>query len=214
MSVTIHPATLRDMTYIAVNMREADRREIHAVFPGTDTAIGSALHEASPGLAWTAWHGGRPVCAFGIARLFPGLGSGWAYGTRAMPSTMKPVTRFCLRKAAPKLLREGFRRVEVRSAIDHDLSHRWLEHLGFQREGIARDYGSEGLDFVTYAATRNREPVGPQASSLPPSTNASVPRAGWKPAVPGIGRVSSVPTTHQPASPAGFFIGASHEQTA
>ncbi|MGH6883264.1 MAG: hypothetical protein ACREFM_20245, partial [Hypericibacter sp.] len=55
---------------------------------------------------------------------------------------------------------------EVRSAIDHDLSHRWLEHLGFRCEGIARDYGSEGLDFVTYAATRARGPLGSQASSL------------------------------------------------
>ncbi|MDQ0392195.1 hypothetical protein [Labrys monachus] len=156
MPVTILPATLRDMTYVAVNMREADRREIRAVFPGTDTAIGIALFEASPGLAWTAWTGGSPVCAFGISRLFPGLGSGWAYGTRAMAAAMKPVTRFCLRDVAPRLRRDGFRRIEVRSAIGHDLSHRWLECLGFRQEGIARDYGADGLDFMTYAATRER----------------------------------------------------------
>jgi hypothetical protein len=156
MPVAILPATLRDMTYIAVNMRVEDRREIRAVFAGTDTQIGAALFEASLGLAWTAWREGSPVCAFGIARLFPGLGSGWAYGTCSMPAAMETVTRFCLRKARPLLLREGFRRIEVRSAIDHDLSHRWLERLGFVPEGVARHYGSDGLDFVTFAATKNQ----------------------------------------------------------
>ena len=153
MPVSIAPATLRDMTYIAATMREADRREISAVFPGTPTEIGAALLAASLDLAWIASLDGNPACAFGIARLLPGLGSGWAYGTRRLPLVMKSVTRHCQRSVRPALLRAGFRRIEVRTAIDHDLSHRWLEHLGFAREGIAVDYGADGLDFVTYAAT-------------------------------------------------------------
>ena len=156
MPVTIAPATLRDMTYVAANMREADWREIAAVFPGSAGEIAASLLAASPDLAWIASLEGNPACAFGIARLLPGLGSGWAYGTRRLPLVMKTVTRFCLRKVRPQLLLAGFRRIEVRSALDHDLSHRWLEHLGFAREGVARDYGAGGLDFTTYAATRQR----------------------------------------------------------
>jgi len=158
MPVTIAPATLRDMTYIAANMREADRREISAVFPGTPIEIGAALFAASPDLAWIAGLDGNPACAFGIARLLPGLGSGWAYGTRRLPLAMKSVTRYCLRSVRPALIRAGFRRIEVRTATDHDLSHCWLEHLGFAREGIALDYGADGLDFATYAATARRRP--------------------------------------------------------
>lgn len=154
MPVTIRPATLRDMTFIAATMRDQDRREIRAVIEESDTVIGTMLFNASPDLAWTAWIGDDAVAAFGISRLFQGLGSGWAYGTRRMRRAIPAITRFARRSVRPLLLAEGFRRIEVRTAIDHDLSHRWLEALGFDREGVAVAYGRGGLDFATYAATR------------------------------------------------------------
>lgn len=154
--ITIRPATLRDMTFIAANMREADRREIGAVIQAPDMHIGYMLFAGSSGLSYCAWLDDEPVCAFGVSRLYDGLGSGWAYGTRHMRKVMRAVTRFALREIRPKLMREGFRRIEVRTAVDHDISHAWLESLGFVREGIAKDYGTGGLDFVTYAATRAR----------------------------------------------------------
>ncbi|MGO4339865.1 hypothetical protein AB4037_33770 [Labrys sp. KB_33_2] len=156
MPVAIRPATLRDMTFIAATMRDQDRREIRAVIEESDTAIGTMLFHSSTDLAWTAWIDGDPVAAFGVTRLFPGLGSGWAYGTRRMRRAVPAVTRFARSSVRPLLIAEGFRRIEVRTAIDHDLSHRWLEGLGFRREGIALDYGRGGLDFVTYAATGSR----------------------------------------------------------
>ncbi|WP_448953062.1 hypothetical protein [Labrys neptuniae] len=155
--ITIRPATLRDMTWVAVHMREQDRREIKAVIDESDTAIGAMLFAASPGLAWCAWLGDSPVAAFGVSRLFHGLGSGWAYMSPRGLRTVPAITRFALRTVKPLLIAEGFRRIEVRTAIDHDLSHRWLERLGFDLEGTARDYGAGGLDFLAYAATRQRK---------------------------------------------------------
>lgn len=150
--MTIEPATLRDMSFIAANMREADRREIGAIIQESPTVIACMLYEASPGFRWVAWLDGQPVCAFGVSTMFAGLGSGWALGTKDMPHVMRAVTRFCLQKAARYAVR-AFRRIEVRTAVDHDLSHAWLRCLGFVREGIAVDYGTGGLDFATYAAT-------------------------------------------------------------
>ncbi|MGJ4857059.1 hypothetical protein ACN6KF_003043 [Labrys sp. La1] len=155
--ISIKPATLRDMTWIAVHMREQDRREIRAVIDESDTAIGAMLYGSSQGLAWCAWINDTPVCAFGVTRLFHGLGSAWAYGSKSMVRTIPAVTRFAMRTMKPMLVAEGFRRIEVRTAIDHDISHRWLERLGFTLEGTARDYGAGGLDFLTYAATRQRK---------------------------------------------------------
>lgn len=154
MPVSIVPASLRDMTFIAANMRPADWREITAVYPATATEIGASMWFSSEGLRWVALLNGSPVCAFGIAPGLPGVGSGWAYGTRKMPRVMREVTKFIRRRVAVTLLRAGYRRIEVRTAIDHDVSHRWLESLGFVREGIAVDYGSDGLDFITYACRK------------------------------------------------------------
>jgi len=156
-AITIRPATLRDVTFIAANMRDEDRREIRAVVNESDTVIGAMLFAASPGLAWTAWTDDAPACAFGVSRLYAGLGSGWAFGSKAMRKVMPAATRFALRTVKPLLIAEGFRRIEVRTAIDHDLSHRWLIALGFEPEGVAKDYGADGLDFVTFAATRKKD---------------------------------------------------------
>lgn len=151
MTISIRPATLRDMTYIAAHMRAADRREITAVYPATDTEIGRAMHQMSE-YAWTAWIDDAPVAAFGMTRDLPGLGTGWAYGTDRLRRTVPAITRF-IRTRMPEMIEIGIRRVEVRTAIDHDISHRWLEALGFQREGIARHYGADGLHYAIYAFT-------------------------------------------------------------
>ena len=155
--ISIRPATLRDMTFVSANMRDQDRREITAVIEESDTAIGYMLFASSPGLAWCGWLDDQPVAAFGISRLYAGLGGGWAYmaprGVRLVPA----ITRFALRQVKRQVLAEGFRRIEVRTAIDHDISHRWLERMGFAREGIAVDYGAGGLDFATYAVTKPKD---------------------------------------------------------
>jgi len=150
---TITPATLRDMSYIAANMREADRREIGAVIDEPPVVLAYMLYEASPGFRWTAQYDGQPVCAFGVSTMFAGLGSGWAYGTKDMPHVIRAITRFC-RRSASRRAALAFRRIEVRTAIDHPDSHRWLASLGFVREGVAVDYGACGLDFAIYGATR------------------------------------------------------------
>lgn len=151
---TITAANLRDMSYIAANMREADRREIFAVIDEPPAVIAYMLHEASPGFAWVAHYDGQPVCAFGVSTMLPGLGSGWAYGTREMPNVMRAVTAFC-RRTASRRAAATFRRIEVRTAVGHDLSARWLGSLGFRLEGVAVDYGTNGLDFAIYGATRS-----------------------------------------------------------
>lgn len=158
MPITIHPATLRDMTFIAANMREQDRREIRAVIQATDTEIGAMLFAGSPSLAWCAWIDDTPVAAFGISPGFHGTGSAWAYGTKRMLRAVPAMTRWVNNHIVPLLDAEGYRRVEVRTAIDHDVSHRWLANLGFVRECVVKDYGADGLDFVQYAITRRIYP--------------------------------------------------------
>lgn len=155
--IDIRPATLRDMTFVSANMRDQDRREIKAVIEESDTAIGYMLFASSPGLAWCGFLDDQPVAAFGVSRLYAGLGGGWAYLTPRGVRIVPAITRFMLRQVKRQLIAEGFRRIEVRTAIDHDLSHRWLERMGFAKEGMAVDYGTDGLDFVTYAATKPRK---------------------------------------------------------
>lgn len=154
--MTIHPATLATVSWIAANMRVQDRREIGAVRDLTSTAGLAAVAVMGSPVACVAFVGDEPVTAFGVSDIADGVCAGWAFGTDRMVRTIPTITRYCLSHVKPSLLAAGYRRLEVRTAIDHDVSHQWLRRLGFRPEGVCWGYG-RGLDFVMYAATDDGE---------------------------------------------------------
>lgn len=155
MAVTIKPANLRDACFIAAHMRQADHDEIAAVFKFTNAAqVAAVMLDLSPGLAFVAYLKGEPVTCYGVSHVNDAICSGWAYGTDRIKRTIPAVTDHAVRVIAPELMRRGYKRLEVRTAIDHDLSHRWLEGMGFEREGVMRSYGFNGESFVLYAITK------------------------------------------------------------
>lgn len=116
-------------------------------------AAAGMLH-ASGDHAFVARIGDDPVAAIGVSRLAPWLGSAWAFGTDRTRRVIPALTRWGVAEWKNRLIADGFRRVEVRTIIDHDISHRWLESIGFEREGLCRGYGSNGEDFAQYAYVR------------------------------------------------------------
>ena len=90
----IVPATIRDVTWIAANLREQDRAEIAEVYPGSLTALAIGLVLGSTA-AWVARLGSDPVGALGIVDIHPGIGSGWAFGTNRFRRVVPELTRFC-----------------------------------------------------------------------------------------------------------------------
>lgn len=157
MRVSIQPACLRDATWIAANARHQDRREIEcAPLPAaTMTEAVYGLLCGSDGHAFIAYaDADEPVAVIGVVRLSPWYGSAWAFGTAKTRRVIPALTRWGVETWKPRLIADGYRRVEVRTIADHDLSHRWLERLGFVREGVCSGYGRDGQDFVQYAYVR------------------------------------------------------------
>jgi RimJ/RimL family protein N-acetyltransferase len=154
-SVTIRPANLRDACFIASKMRQADHDEIAAVFKFTNAAqVAAVLLDQSPGLAFCAYLKGEPVACFGVAHVNAAICSGWAYGTDRIKRAIPAVTDYAVRAVAPLLIAAGYLRLEVKTDITHDLSHRWLEGMGFSKEGVMRSYGFNGEHFALYAITK------------------------------------------------------------
>ena len=151
--IEIKPGTLRDVTYVAVNMREHDRSECLGVLPEwvTTGMLGQMCLEHTPeSLCWVATYKGNPACAFGavmVSPLQPWRWSAWAFGTRKMRRTIPAVTRFMKETWFNDLFEAGAKRIEAHSAADHDLAHRWMAGLGAKRECICRAYGREGQDY-------------------------------------------------------------------
>jgi len=151
-SIEIRPGTLRDVSFIAANMRDEDWREIHASGPMDDRAEAGIMCHIASEFSWTAWIKDDPVCAFGFARSgLPWVWSAWAFGTDRMKRAVPAVTRFGRETASRLLLEAGARRCEIRSIADHDLAHRWLQGLGAHLECELPGYGRNGETFVLYS---------------------------------------------------------------
>ena len=156
MSIEIVPGTLRDITYVACNLRPEDSREVFASARlQSGTEAGAISWATSPGWCWTAWLKGQPVAAFGV-----GLGNpvhqphirhAWAYGTDKFKRAAPAITRFCVLEWPARLIGEGVTRVEIRSIADHDLAHRWLSGLRAHRECDMPNYGVGGETFTLWS---------------------------------------------------------------
>lgn len=152
--VAIKPATLRDVTFVAANMRDQDWREVYASAPCDDRLQAGYLCYALSRWSYTAWLKDEPVCAFGFAMThLPWLGTAWAFGTDRMKRAIPAVSRHG-KAMRQEFIDAGLRRIEVRSLAGHDLAHGWLSALDAKREAELPHYGRDGETFILYAWTR------------------------------------------------------------
>ncbi|NKX16210.1 hypothetical protein HGG75_10780 [Ochrobactrum pseudogrignonense] len=69
MKVEIRDGTLRDICFVAANLRDQDRREIFATAVlDSGSQAGAVSYLTSPDFCWTAWIEGQPVAAFGVTQ--------------------------------------------------------------------------------------------------------------------------------------------------
>lgn len=154
--VEIKAGTLRDICFVAANLREQDKREIFATARlDSGTQAGAASYLSSPNWCWTAWLYGQPVAAFGVSIgnyiYQPHLRYAWAYGTNKFKRATPAITRFCIQEWPERLIAEGVTRVEIRSLADHDLAHKWLSAIKARKEADMPNYGVNGETFELWA---------------------------------------------------------------
>lgn len=149
--IEIREATLRDVSFIAANLRACDREEIGCqVAPATrPSEIATFCLQGAQ--SWTVFRHGLPIGAFGFAPISDGVLNGWAFGRPGFGRCTPAVTRFVFRHVVPDWLNKGVRRIEVRTIESHESAHRWLEAAGAVRCCNLDDWGSGGERFFLYA---------------------------------------------------------------
>ena len=112
---------------------------------------GYAQMLADAGEAYTLLHDGRIIACMGVVELWAGRGMAWALLAgdigRAMISVHRIVRRFLWEECA-------LRRVEAYVDAGFSAGHRWVEQLGFEREGMMRAFAQHGGDMVMWARVR------------------------------------------------------------
>lgn len=156
MRVEIRDGNVRDLCFIAANLRDEDRKEIEASARLDSVTQAAMLSWAlsGPDWCWTAWLDGQPHAAFGISSMGPfqpHMRSAWAWGTRRFKRCVPAITRFATDNWPSMLIGIGVTRVEIRSLDGHDIAKRWLSGLRARHEGVLRSYGVNGETFHLWA---------------------------------------------------------------
>jgi RimJ/RimL family protein N-acetyltransferase len=107
------------------------------------------------GCAFTGLIDGKVVGCAGVRPLWAGVGEAWA--VFSLDALDRP---FALFRAAARGMatiedRQGLRRIQATCHANHPEGARFLEALGFRREGVLRRYGLGGEgNYWLYARTR------------------------------------------------------------
>jgi RimJ/RimL family protein N-acetyltransferase len=144
----IQPATVRDLTYIAANMRPVDKAEIDCQFPyWTPTWLGAVCQGSE--YKWCAIWDGEPIAALGFAHQTAVVVQGWSWGTSRYPQAVRAMMRFVV-EAEAQLREGGVRRIEVRALKSHTDANRLIARMGGKAIAKLRNHGTDGETFVLY----------------------------------------------------------------
>lgn len=103
------------------------------------------------GTCVTVMEDGLPIAAAGVVPQWKGVGELWALlseNTRDRPIKLCKVTA----KIIEIIQQEGnYHRLQAIVLKDFTSSIRWMKHLGFQCEGLLRQYGVDKRDFYRFA---------------------------------------------------------------
>lgn len=131
----------------AIKMREPDRSEVAGI-PHFRKVC--ELYEKNGG-AYTLLSPEGVVCIAGVAPVIPGVGTAWSVTSdlvRKYPKTYYKSTKQFMAAIASDW---RLHRLQATTLVKNRTAIRWLEHLGFKREGRMRKYGADGADHYLYA---------------------------------------------------------------
>jgi len=149
----IAPASFRDLSYIAANMRPADRADCEAQLGPVHYMELALAHLRDH--AYVALVAGNPDCAFGACRLLGDhLWTAWSFGTARIGNAIPAVTRHVRRVMTPDILATSATRMEARAMATNVMACRWLKLMGAAERCDLPGYGRGGETFKLYDWTR------------------------------------------------------------
>ena len=149
MAIEIVPADRGMIRYVLDNMRDADREEMEACETDLKRLPDAIMFRRRFAFAACDYEFG-PVAVWGMVHRRHGVGGGFAFGTEQWSAALLPMLRQIRGFVLPYLRDHGFHRVEaVAMAHRRDVA-RFMSIIGAQPEGVLREYGINGEDFISY----------------------------------------------------------------
>lgn len=133
--------------------RAADALLIKAREPYPGDQVAQELERRGPG--WTVWDGQTPVMCAGVAVLWPGVGEVWMFVSDWVikhPLFFHRACRQYLDQAVDNL---HLWRIQSYVRANEPAYLKWAEFMGFEPEGVLRQYGPDRVNYVMYGKVKH-----------------------------------------------------------
>lgn len=105
------------------------------------------------GPAYTLFNG-QPIACGGIILLWKGVGEGWAITSPSVERHQIVFARTIWKYLESIIKEHKLERVQTIVDAEHKMSQKWVERMGFHKEGLMSKYIG-GRDFYRYALIRS-----------------------------------------------------------
>jgi hypothetical protein len=145
--IEVKPMKAEDLLYVIKN----GVKEVQLKMTPTEEMKVIAKQREESGMCVTGWVNGKPECVAGIDLLWEGVGDVWLMVTPAIDRQVKESYK-CIRMGLKKLIEDHkLRRLQSYGRVDFKQCHTLFSHLGFEVEGLAREYTADGIDAIMYS---------------------------------------------------------------
>ena len=103
------------------------------------------------GPAWSIMNGEEIVACCGVRILWEGVGEAWLVFSGGVEGHTIEATKIIRRYLRRIIEDQKLRRVQAFTSVNAPKSARYLEVLGFEKEGVLRKLGRDGSDHYCYA---------------------------------------------------------------
>lgn len=145
--IEVKPMKADDLLWVI----EHGVKEVQLKMTPTEEMKVIAKEREESGMCVTGWVNGKPECVAGIDLLWEGCGDVWLMVTPCINEHVREGYK-CIRMGLKKLIKEHkLRRLQSYGRVDFLECHTLFKHLGFEVEGLAREYTVDGTDAIMYS---------------------------------------------------------------
>lgn len=107
----------------------------------------------SKGPGWTAVYQNQIVACAGVMIMWKGVGEAWVFFSKLMedPELRRAAYVQVLEYLARVISKHDLHRVQATCRVDFPPASQYLERLGFEFEGLLRQYGYDRVDYRMYS---------------------------------------------------------------
>jgi len=116
--------------------------------------IGNLWEMKSKGYAYTMLHGEEVIACIGVTFITSGVAEIWAITGKLVDKYPKDFHKRCQEIISEAFEKAELHRLQCTAEVDYDRTIKWLERLGFEREGTLRSYTPDKKDMYIYSIVK------------------------------------------------------------